>query len=67
MQPFEPLIPGRFYHIYNHGAGERDLFQEADNYQYFLEKYDEHISPVADTYARVLMPDHFHLLMKRKG
>ena len=64
MQHFEPLSPGNFYHIYNHGVGNRNLFQKPDNYEYFLDKYDEYISPVADTYAWVLMPNHFHLLIR---
>ncbi len=34
--------------------------------KYFLEKYDEHISPEVETYAWVLMPNHFHLLVKIK-
>jgi len=66
MQHFEPLLPGNFYHIYNHAVGERDLFREPDNYEYFLDLYDKHISPIADTYAWVLMPNHFHLLVRIK-
>ena len=64
MQHYETLEPGKLYHIYNHGVGNRDLFREPDNYEYFLRKYNEYISPVADTYAWVLMPNHFHLLVK---
>ena len=43
-----------------------DLFHENTNYEYFLELYDKHISPVADTYAWVLMKNHFHLLVRIK-
>ena len=66
MQHFEPLIPGHFYHIYNHGVGERDLFREPDNYEYFLDLYDKYISPVGETFAWVLMKNHFHLLIRIK-
>ncbi len=66
MQPFEPLEYGKFYHIYNHGVGGRDLFCEPDNFEYFLSLYDKYISPVAETYAWVLMPNHFHLLVRIK-
>jgi len=66
MQYFEPLLPGNFYHIYNHAVGERDLFREPDNYEYFLDLYDKYISPVAETFAWVLMPNHFHLLVRIK-
>jgi putative transposase len=66
MEITEKLEAGEFYHIYNHGVGERDLFREPDNYDYFLGLYDKYISPVADTYAWVLMPNHFHLLVRIK-
>jgi REP element-mobilizing transposase RayT len=66
MQQFDPLDAGWFYHIYNHGVGGRDLFNEADNYNYFMKLYDKYISPVADTYAWVLMKNHFHLLVRIK-
>jgi len=66
MQHFEQLIRGKFYHVYNHGVGGQNLFRESDNFEYFLIKYDQYISPIAETYAWVLMPNHFHLLVKIK-
>jgi len=66
MQKLEPLTYGNYFHIYNHGVGNRDLFREPDNYEYFLDLYDEYISPIAETYAWVLMPNHFHLLVRIK-
>jgi putative transposase len=67
MQQFEQLEYGHYYHIYNHGAGNRDLFRNPENYEYFLGLYDKYISPVADTYAWVLMANHFHLLLRIKN
>ncbi len=64
MQHFEPLQPGNFYHIFNHGVAERNLFREPENYRHFLNLYDKYISPVADTFAWVLMPNHFHMLLR---
>jgi REP element-mobilizing transposase RayT len=64
MQQFEQLEHGQFYHIYNHAVGESDLFRDTNNYEYFLELYDKHISPVAETYAWVLMKNHFHILVR---
>ena len=43
-----------------------NIFREADNYEHFLGLYDKYISPVADTFAWVLMPNHFHLLVRIK-
>lgn len=66
MQHLEPIMCGKTYHIYNCGINGCDLFREKENYEYFLNLYDKHISPVADTYAWVLMKNHFHLLVRIK-
>ncbi len=66
MQQPEPLNYGKFYHIYNKGVNSCDLFLEPTNYEHFLKLYDTYISPVADTYAWVLMKNHFHLLVRIK-
>jgi len=64
MNQHELLVPGSYYHIYNRGINGCRLFREPDNYRYFLDLYDKHISTIADTYAWVLMPNHFHLLVR---
>lgn len=66
MQQFEQLEYGQYYHLYNHAVGGRDLFRDANNYEYFLELYDKYITPVAETFAWVLMKNHFHLLVRIK-
>jgi putative transposase len=63
MQTHEPLTPGNFYHIYNRGIDGCDLFREPENFEYFLGLYDKYISPIAETYAWVLMKNHFHFLI----
>jgi putative transposase len=60
------MLPKKFYHIYNHANGKENLFQEAENYRFFLEKYDKYITPVAETFAYCLMPNHFHLVIRIK-
>lgn len=62
----EPLLPGSYYHIYNHANGSENLFQNSSNYYFFLGKYQLYILPVADTLAYCLMPNHFHFLVKIK-
>ena len=62
----ERLKNGKFYHVYNRGNNRRDLFKEASDYEHFLKLYDKFISPIAETYAWVLMPNHFHLMVKIK-
>lgn len=66
MQQTEPLTYGNYYHIYNRGIDSCNLFRETDNYEYFLSLFDKYISPVADTFAWVLMPNHFHFLVRLK-
>lgn len=66
MNKHEPLLHGNYYHIFNRGINSCNLFREPDNYEHFLALYDKHINPVADTFAWVLMPNHFHMLVRIK-
>lgn len=56
-----------YYHIFNHANGDDNLFREEKNYDFFLQKYHQHIDPIADTIAWCLMKNHFHLLVKIKS
>ncbi|MCX6230710.1 MAG: hypothetical protein NTZ33_04130 [Bacteroidetes bacterium] len=66
MQEVEKIEDGQYYHIYNRGINSCDLFKVTDNYEYFLKLYDKYIASFADTFAWVLMPNHFHLLIRIK-
>ena len=66
MQKIEPFTYGNFYHVYNRGINGCNIFRENENYAYFLKLYDQHVSSIADTYAWVLMPNHFHFLVRVK-
>ena len=66
MQKIQALEHGFYYHIYNRGINSCNIFNDAHNYKYFLKLYDKHISPIADSYAWVLMPNHFHFLVRIK-
>lgn len=58
------LQPDTCYHIFNHANGFENVFRNDGNFSFFLEKYRKHISPIAETYAYCLMPNHFHLLVR---
>lgn len=58
------LLPGTYYHVYNHAIGDECLFRQPANYLYFLERYGHYIFPVVRTHAYCLMPNHFHLLVQ---
>lgn len=60
----EKLKPDTSYHIFNHANGFENIFKEPENYRFFLEKYRKYISPMAETYAYCLMPNHFHLVIR---
>jgi putative transposase len=59
-----PMIPGRYYHVYNRGNNKERLFFGVDDYKVFLNKYFHYLGPVADTYAYCLLPNHFHFLIR---
>jgi REP element-mobilizing transposase RayT len=66
MSKPETLQPGNFYHIYNRGINSCNIFTDDRNYGYFLKLYEKYIFQIADTFAWVLMPNHFHFLVKTK-
>ncbi|MBI4645648.1 MAG: hypothetical protein HY738_03385 [Bacteroidia bacterium] len=43
------------------------MFIDNCNYQRFLNLYEKHIEPVAETFAWCLMKNYFHLLVRIKG
>ncbi len=61
-----PLEPEKYYHLFNHANGMENLFLSSDNYNFFISKYIQHISPIANTYAYCLMPNHFHFAIQIK-
>lgn len=60
------LYPERYYHIYNHGNSDDNIFLNDDNYSYFLKRYMYFINPIIDTFAYCLMPNHFHFVIQVK-
>ena len=66
MEVKEPIIHGKYYHIYNRGNNGIDVFLESENYYHFLRLYAKYIEPVAETYAWCLLKNHFHLLVRIK-
>ena len=61
-----PLEYGKYYHVYNRGINGCELFREKTNYEHFLRLFEKYIPFIADTYAWVLMGNHFHFLIKIK-
>ncbi|MBE9049317.1 transposase [Nostocales cyanobacterium LEGE 11386] len=58
------LQTGNFYHVYNRGNNQQNIFFERENYIYFLKLVREHlISKAVDIVAYCLMPNHYHFLV----
>ncbi len=57
---------GRYYHIYNRGNNRENLFHGPRHYRYFLQLYAKYITPVADTFAYCLLPNHFHFGLRTR-
>ncbi len=66
MQQIEPLIFGKTYHIYNRGINGCDLFRQQENYEFFIQLHSRYISQIADTFAWVMLKNHFHMLVRIK-
>ena len=66
MQKLTNFTYGNTYHLCNRGINSCNIFKEEDNYRYFLSLYEKYVDPIAETYAWVLMPNHFHFLVRVK-
>ena len=59
--PRIPLLPGRYYHLFNRGVNRTTIFDEAADYERFLWLVRQHILPVGRVYSYALLRDHWHL------
>ncbi len=66
MENIKILKFDHYYHIYNKGVNDIDLFREHKDYYRFLNLMDKYLLPVSTIYAWALIPNHFHILLKTK-
>jgi hypothetical protein len=62
-----PLIADKTYHIFNRAVGSDKLFHCNRDHLKFLDKYEYHINPIADTFSFNLLPNHFHFQIQIKS
>ncbi len=53
-----------YYHIYNRGINGCDIFENNDNYTYFMNLFSKHLSSQINIYAYCLLKNHFHFVIK---
>jgi putative transposase len=65
--PQVTLQSDHYYHLYNHAVGSDNLFDNDNDYSYFLKKMKEHIVPVSNVLSYCLLPNHFHFIIQNKN
>jgi len=64
----EEFIEGAVFHIYNHSTAESNLFNDKNDYLYFLKKFQKNIiENLCEVYSYCLMPNHFHFCLKQNS
>jgi putative transposase len=58
------FIENEVYHIYNRGNNSQTIFFNDVNYQQFLRKIQNELSPCCELLSYCLMPNHFHLMIQ---
>ncbi len=66
MRDIIPLERGNYYHLFTRGINSENIFKREENYTYFLNKWIQNVTPVADTLAYCLLKNHFHFLIQIK-
>ncbi|WP_456314375.1 transposase [Pseudomonas shirazensis] len=61
------LEPDCYYHIYNRGVNGNKIFEEDQNYMFFMKQFLKYMIEVCDVYSYCLMPNHFHFVIKVKS
>ena len=54
----------QYYHIYNKGNNNEQIFYEPNNYLFFLKRLSDYLSNCVEFFTYCLLPNHFHLLIK---
>ena len=58
------LFPEQYYHIYNRGVDDTQIFFRQRNWDFFLRRWRKYCLPeYADTIAYCLMPTHYHFFL----
>jgi putative transposase len=67
MDYWQDFEPDEYFHIYNKTVSGIKLFRDDIDSQTFLKRFESYLGGCLDVYAFVLMPNHFHFLVKVKS
>lgn len=60
----EILEKDHFYHIYNRGINACNIFENDENYNYFLRLFSKYLNKHISLYAYCLMSNHYHFVFR---
>jgi putative transposase len=65
----EPISDGEFYHVYNRGNDQKQVFRTAGDYSFFLKRLRDYLpSHKVRAVVYALLPNHYHtILMQEVG
>ncbi len=66
IKTITPLLPGKYYHIFNRGSNRKKIYYSEENYRYFLRLVDRYLSGYIDILSYCLLPNHFHMVIRVK-
>jgi putative transposase len=59
------VVPGETYHVIARGSGQMKIFRDANDYASYLQLLGDGLKKHGiDLFHYVLMPNHFHLIMR---
>ena len=67
MNRKEPIIDGDYYHVYNRGNDQREIFRTPGDYAFFLSRLRAYL-PRYKVHAVVyaLLPNHYHTILMQE-
>lgn len=63
---YQPFETGHYFHLYNRGNNNENIYLEQENYGYFISLMKKYLLQIADVLSYCLLPNHFHIILKFK-